>query len=44
VIDAIREFLRAWKYSDTDFGLGPDAKRAGLVFMPLERPESQILE
>jgi Family of unknown function (DUF5677) len=40
VREAIQDFLRVWKFSDTDFGLGQDAVRAGLAFVPLERAPS----
>lgn len=30
--DAIRDFLKVWTFSETDFGLGADAARAGLAF------------
>jgi hypothetical protein len=35
---AIQEFLKVWLFSETDFGLGTDAVRAGLGFH--EWPES----
>jgi hypothetical protein len=34
-IEAVQGFLRVWSYSDTDFGLGEHAARAGLRFLPL---------
>jgi hypothetical protein len=39
VADAIPEFFRVWTFSETDFGLGEDAVRAGLKFMPPSRKE-----
>jgi hypothetical protein len=38
VKEAIQDFLHVWTFSDTDFGLGQDATRAGLAFMPLDPP------
>jgi hypothetical protein len=36
VIEAIKEFLKVWKFSESDFGLGEDAARAGVAFFPLD--------
>ncbi len=36
VAEAVQDFLRVWKFAETDFGLGENAARAGLEFMPLE--------
>jgi len=43
VTDAIQAFLKTWKYSETDFGLGKDAARAGITFMPLPPPERPVI-
>jgi hypothetical protein len=34
-LEAVRGFIRVWKYSDSDFGLGEHAARVGLQFVPL---------
>jgi hypothetical protein len=45
VIEAIRDFLGVWKFAETAFGLGENATRAGLIFIPFNRvdeaPESE---
>ena len=36
VVEAIQDFLRVWKFAETDFGLGKNAGSAGLQFLPLD--------
>jgi len=38
VVEAIQEFFRTWKFSETDFGLEEGAPRVGLAFLPLDPP------
>jgi hypothetical protein len=37
VIESIQGFFRVWKFSETDFGFGDDAQRAGIVFRQFDR-------